>query len=246
MIENIDENIGRLLDKLDEWNLMDDTVIIFTSDNGMSEGNLRRPLGQTPDGQKLFPYNAKMRGLKNSPDEGGVRVPFFVRWDGHITPNRSIDRVAAHIDAFPTLAALAGAKLPEGQVEGRSLLPLIADEKAEWPDRYLFTHLGRWPVGADPDKFQWKNFAVRNYRFRLINNTELFDMEQDPSQTTNVIDQHPQVVKEMREAYDRWWKETRPLMVNEDAEQSNTRPFHVWFAAQQKSTGIPRWEPPKL
>jgi arylsulfatase len=220
-------------------------VIIFMSDNGMSETNLRKSIGQSPDGEKLYPFNAGMRGLKNTVDEGGVRVPFFIRWDGHFKP-RQIDAVCAHIDLFPTLAALAVAKLPEGQVEGHSMLPLIEDDGAAWPDRYLFTHIGRWPTGANPDDFQWKNFAVRSQRFRFTNNNALYDMESDPGQTKNVIDEHPDVATAMREAYDAWWRETRPLMVNEDAKLSPTRPFHEAYAAQQKATGIPLWQPPQL
>jgi arylsulfatase len=246
MIENIDDNVGRLLEKLAAWKLLDNTVIIFMSDNGMSGTNLRKAVGKTSDGESLLPFNAGMRGLKNSVDEGGVRVPFFVRWDGRIQPGRTIDRVCAHVDVFPTLAALAGAKLPEGQVEGRSVLPLIENEEADWPDRYVYTHIGRWPTGANPDDWQWKNFAVRNQRFRFTNNDALYDMEKDPGQTTNVIDAHPEVVEAMRAAYDEWWKAARPLMVNEDAKMSPTRPFHELFNAQQKSGGIPAWQPPEI
>jgi arylsulfatase len=225
---------------------MDNTVIIFMSDNGMTgTGGGGKAVGKTADGKKLLHYNAGMRGQKGTPDEGGVRVPFFVRWDGHFQP-RTIEHVAAHIDLFPTLADLAGAKLPAAQVEGRSLVPLLKDDDAAWPDRFLFTHTGRWPTGANPDDFQWKNFAVRNHRFRFVNNRELFDMLKDPGQTINVIDQHPETVKQMREAYDQWWKETRPLMVNEDAKPSPTRPFHQWFKQQQESGGIPTWRAPEL
>jgi len=248
MIENIDENVGRLLAKLDQWKLLDNTLVIFMSDNGMTgggSGRLGKPLGQTADGKKLYPYNANVKGLKGSADEGGVRVPFFVRWDGKLEPGREIDTLAAHIDLLPTLAELAGAKQPANQVEGRSLLPLIESPSAKWSDRFLFTHKGRWQTGADPDKFQWTNFAVRNQRFRLVGNA-LYDMQQDPQQKTNVIDKHPEVVEKMRAAYDRWWKATRPLMVNEDAPLSPTRPFHVRYAEQQKETGIPQWKPPQL
>jgi arylsulfatase len=227
MIENIDENVGRLMAKLDEWKLLDDTLVIFMSDNGTAGGGFGRfgkPLGRSADGKKLLPYNAGMKGLKNSVDEGGVRVPFFVRWDGRIEAGRDIDRLAAHIDLLPTLAALAGAKMPEEQVAGRSLLPLIENPKADWPDRYLFAHRGRWPTGAEPNDYQWKNFAVRNQRFRWVNGDALYDMQKDPGQTTNVIDQHPEVVAAMRKAYDQWWRATRPMMVNEGAPMSPTRP----------------------
>jgi arylsulfatase len=254
MIENIDENVGRLTAKLGEWNLLDETVIIFMSDNGMdgpgsgavgAKGK-GKPLGTAADGTTLAAFTAGMKGFKNTPDEGGVRVPFFVRWDGRIEPGRDLDRIAADIDIFPTLVSLAKGTLPENQVEGRDLLPLIQDPKREWPDRYLFAHIGRWPTGADPDKFQWQNFAVRNQRFRFVNNDALFDMESDPGQTKNVIADHPEVARQMRDAYDAWWKETRPLMVNEAAPLSKTRPFHELYRKQQQERGIPKWETPKL
>jgi arylsulfatase len=181
--------------------------------------------------------------LKGSVDEGGVRVPFFLRWDGRITPGRDIDQIVAHLDLLPTLAELAGAPTPPGQVEGRSLLPLIENADATWPDRYLFSHQGRWPTGAEPNDFQWKNFAVRNQRFRLVGKTQLYDMQRDPSQTTNVIQDHPQVADAMLAAYDAWWKETRPMMVNEDVPMSPTRPFHEAYRKQMESTGIPEWKP---
>ena len=248
MIENIDENIGRLMARLKEWDQLDNTVVIFMSDNGMTGGGSGRGVvGKSPDGSELKAFNAGMKGQKGSSDEGGVRVPFFVRWDGKLKPQRDINRIAAHIDVLPTLASLAGAKLPVGQVEGRSLLPLLVDPKADWKDRYLYTHKGRWETGANPDDSQWKNFAVRNQRFRFVNNTDLFDMEKDPGQKTNVIDQHPEIVASMRSAYDAWWKSTRPLMVNESAPMSPTRPFHVLYGEQIAGpNGIPNWKAPQL
>lgn len=249
MIENIDDNVGRLMEKLDEWDLYRNTVVIFMSDNGMTGGGSGRPgrvIGKTPDGQPLYPYNANMKGQKGSSDEGGCRVPFFVRWDGHVKPRHDVDRIAAHIDVFPTIAALAGASLPEGQVEGRDLLPLLEKPVTEWDDRYLFTHKGRWKTGANPDEFQWKGFAVRNQQYRFVDNNSLYDMQKDPSQTTNIIDDHPEIVKQMRAVYDSWWKETRPLMVNESAKMSPVRPFHVLFEKQMNSGGIPDWQPPEL
>lgn len=248
MIENIDNNVGRLMKHLEERDLFRNTVVIFMSDNGMTgggSGKLGTPLGQDSDGKDIMPYNSDMRGLKGSPDEGGVRVPFFVRWDGHWKPGRDIDRIAADIDVFPTITAIAGAELPAGQVEGRSLLPLLEDAQTSWTDRNLYTHVGRWATGKEPNDFQWKNFSVRNQRFRFVNNTELFDMEADPGQTKNVIEQHPDVVNEIRAAYDKWWKVTRPMMVNESAAMSPTRPFHELYNAQLADGGIPEWKPRK-
>jgi arylsulfatase A-like enzyme len=245
MVENIDENVGRLLDKLAAWKLLDNTVVIFMSD---SEGVGRGVMGHEPDGTPMQFYDAGIKGQKNTVEEGGVRVPFFVRWDGKLKPGRDVDRIAGAIDIMPTLAAIAGAELPRDQVEGRDLLPLLESDEAakNWEDRYFFTHQGRWPVGDDPDKWQWKNFAVRNQRFRFVNGTELFDMRADPGQTKNVIDAHPEVVKEMRTAYDAWWKATRPMMVNENVPMSKTRPYWEAFRAQEKAGGIARWKQPEI
>lgn len=249
MIENIDENMGRLSSKLDQWDMLENTLVIFMSDNGMTGGGSGRagePLGKMPDGTSMMLYNAGMKGQKGSSDEGGVRVPFFVRWDGKVKAGADVDRIAAHIDILPTLAALAGANPPSNQVEGRNLLPLIADPNSNWSDRYLFTHKARWPTGSEPTEHKMKDFAVRNDRFRFVNNVALYDMLNDPGQTNNVIEQHPDVIKEMKAAYDTFWTETRPLMVNEDAPMSPTRPFHVLYDKQYKSSGIPEWTKPSL
>jgi arylsulfatase A-like enzyme len=252
MIENIDENVGRLVQTLEGLNLLENTVVIFMSDNGMAgmPGKPKQPIGRDANGADLFVFNGDMKGFKGSVDEGGVRVPFFMRWDKKIPADAVRNEVATHLDVFPTLAALAGAELPTDQVEGRSLLPLLAQDSslanaAIWPDRLLFDHTGRWPTGSEPNNHQWRNFTVRNHRFRLVDGTQLFDMQTDPGQTTNCVDKYPDLVRSMREAYDEWWKQTRPMMVNESAPMSQTRPFHEAFYAQDRAEGIPLWKPNK-
>jgi arylsulfatase len=212
-----------------------------------------------------------MKGLKGSNDEGGARVPFFVRWTGKVEAGREIDRIAAHIDVLPTLAALAGAPLPEGQVEGRSLLPLLEGKTDRWEDRYLFNHVCRWPTGADPGDFRNVNFSVRNQKYRYVaaqggggatkgkgkdkgkkgapaapRGPELFDMETDPGQTTNVIDRHPEIAAQMKAAFDHYWTEAIPLMINEKAPMSPTKPYHEWYREQEAAGGIPEWVAPAL
>jgi len=244
MIENIDQNVGRLVDQLDAWGLLSHTVLVFMSDNGMTGGGAGHGvLGHAPDGTPLRFYNAGMKGLKGSPDEGGVRVPFLVRWDGRIRPGRDIDRLAAHLDILPTLAALAGAEWPKAQVEGRNLLPLVENPTADWPDRFLFTHVARWPKGDNPDDYQWRNFSVRNQRFRLVGQRALYDLDHDPGQKVNVIEQHPEVAERMKEAYQAWWQEIRPRLVNEAVPLAPTRPFHELYRQQLEATGIPEWKP---
>ena len=256
MIEHIDMNLGVMVQKLEAWDLMENTVLIFTSDNGMtvtgsgldrkSQGRPKKPLGKNKNGKPMFAYNAEMKGLKSSVDEGGLRVPFFVRWDGTLTPGRTIDTVANYMDLLPTFAELAGAELPKDQkVGGRSLVPLMFDKDAEWEDRYIFEHVTRWNHKVDPDTQKWKNYSVRNQRFRLVVD-QLFDMEKDPSQFKDVSKQHPEVVQEMKAAYETFWDEVRPLMINEDVPLAKSRPYHVRYNKQKAATGIPDWVEPKL
>ncbi|MBT3374281.1 MAG: arylsulfatase [Lentisphaerae bacterium] len=235
MIANIDENMGVLMQKLDAWELTDNTLLIFMTDNGSAKGSRI--------------YNAGMKGGKGSPHEGGSRVPLFMRWPGKLKPGLVVDRLARHIDLFPTLAGIAGAPIPEGlELDGRSLLPLIRDPQAPWTDRNLFFHTGRWKKkgapgrwgkgNTDPDQAKYKGFAVRNEKWRLVGNA-LYDIEQDPAQTKDVAQEHPKVASEMLKAFDTWWDEVRPLMVNEDAPLDTGKPFIEQFEKQRRATGIP-------
>jgi arylsulfatase len=226
MITNIDDNVGRLIAKLDEWGLTDKTLLIFMTDNGHSMRNL---------------YNAGMRAHKGTPYEGGTRVPAFFRWTGRTKAGVDIDRLTAHIDIFPTLAELCGGTMPKKvKLDGRSLAPLLKDPKAEWPDRYLFVHRGRWARGKIKDA-KYSNCAVRTQRFRLVNNEELYDIENDPGEKENVIDKYPDVVARMRKAYDQWWEQVLPAMVNEDVPYAKENPFKVLYLKQQVDKGIPAW-----
>lgn len=248
MIENIDENMGRLMAKLSEWKLEENTILIFMSDNGMTGGGsgpMNKPLGHNKDGKPMMFYNAGQKGLKGSNDEGGVRVPFFIRWKGTFPAGRDITNVTAHIDLFPTLTSLAGISGPEDQIAGRNMMPLLRDPKSAWPDRFLFTQRARWATGSEPNEHQWSQFSVRNHKYRLVED-QLFDMLKDPGQKTDIASQHPKVIKKMRAAYDQFWKEARPLMVNETAPMSPSQPFTINYKKQLEERGIPDWNPPTL
>ncbi|MDH7504472.1 MAG: hypothetical protein QHJ82_17410 [Verrucomicrobiota bacterium] len=124
---------------------------------------------------------------------------------------------SAHIDFFPTLAELAGASLrPEvqAQIEGRSLLALLTAENTSRPERMLVTHLGRWEYNQ-ATAAKHRQCAIRNSRFKLVNNSELCDLESDPAESRNVIERHPDVVTILRTAYDKWWQEILPCLENE-------------------------------
>jgi arylsulfatase A-like enzyme len=220
MIHNIDENVGKVLAKLDEWGIAKDTLVVFMNDNGGTAG------------VKVF--NAGMRGSKGSAWVGGTRASSFWRWPGTLKP-AEVKALAAHIDFFPTLAEIAGAKLSaevKQQVEGRSLVPLLENAGAPWADRYLFAHQGRWPKFSDPNEAKFKMTSVRNTRWAMVSedggrepNWQLFDLSVDYGQQKNVFAEHPAVVKELAAAFDKWWSECLPLMVNEKAVGPKLNPF---------------------
>ena len=220
MIHNIDENIGKVLAKLAEWGIERETLVIFMNDNGGTAG------------VKVF--NAGMRGSKCTAWIGGIRANSFWRWPGTLTP-AVVKSLAAHIDFFPTLAEIAEADLTPAlkpQLEGRSLTPLLENPEAPWPDRHLFTHVGRWPKFADPADSKFKAASVRNTRWAMVSENggseprwQLFDLANDYGQQNNVIQQHPDVAKELGSAFDQWWSESLPLMVNEKAVGPKTNPF---------------------
>lgn len=222
MVENIDTNFGKLLATLKEWGIEDNTLVIFfTGDNGGT------------DGMKIF--NGGLRGGKGSAYQGGTRATAFFRWPGGKIPaGVECDALSAHLDIFPTLAELTGAKLSDQvrqQVEGRSLLPLLTNPKTEWPDRTLVHHLGRWGKGKAADS-KYARCTIQNSRFTLVNNTELYDLKADPGETKNVIADHPEVVATLRAAYDKWWDEVQPLLVNEDAVGPNMNPMKELYWKQ--------------
>ena len=244
MIENIDDNVGKLLRALNEWGIEENTLVIFMTDNG---GTL---------GTSIF--NAGMRGMKVTPYQGGTRVPSFWRWPKGSRGGFEVDALTAHLDIFPTLAEIVGIPLVgplQKQVEGRSLVPLLKDPHAPWPDRTLVTHVGRWPRGQI-EAAKYQNCSIRDRRFTLVNNKELYDLQVDPGEKRNVIDTHPDEVVKLRAAYDRWWMETVPMLVNEDAIGPTLNPFKERYWKQfgggpdahlleQMNPDPARWTPSK-
>ncbi|TWT85123.1 Arylsulfatase [Planctomycetes bacterium CA13] len=242
MIENIDDNFGVLMEKLDEWKLWDDTLVIFMTDNGQAgrSGKL--------NGKRAPIFTAGFKTGKGSPYEGGTHVPAFWRWKGKLGEGIDIPSLTAHIDLYKTFCELTGVKIPDGiqEIDGRTLLPLLENPKSSWPDRNLFVHQGRWNKGDDPDQSKFKNCAVRTQRWRFVNNKELYDISVDPYEKTDVSSNHPEVVAEMRKAYDAWWAVTVPLMVNEDVPYASEHPQDVRYEKQLQDIGIPKWTAPRL
>lgn len=219
MITNIDDNIGKVLAQLKELDIENDTLVIFMSDNGGTHTRL---------------YSGGYRAGKGTMYSGGTHSPAFWRWPGKLTAGVDSSALTAHIDIFPTLAELAGVKLNadlQKQVEGRSLLPLLVDPKAEWADRTLVTHVGRWAKGQVAQS-KHKSSSIRDGRFRLVEDRELYDLHADKGETTNVIDKHPDEVAKLRAAYDQWWTDVQPLLVNEDAVGPQVNPYKELYWKQ--------------
>lgn len=243
MIENIDDNVGLLWAKLQAWDALANTLLIFMTDNGMSMRPIRHK------GKTVVPFNAGMKGRKNSPNEGGTHVPAFWYWKGVLGEGVDIDALTAHIDLYPTLGELAGASLPDSvqPLDGRSLLPVLEDPKTSWPDRELFVHCGRWKEG-ECDAAKYEKCAVRTERWRFVNNRELYDISVDPNETMDVSADHPEVVDRLRRSYDRWWASVLPLMVNEGLPRvpPEDQPLAIRYHKQLKEQGIPEWTPAKI
>ena len=214
MIANIDDNVGRLMAKLKEWGLEENTLVIIMNDNG-----------GFPPACEIF--NAGMSGHKNTAWEGGTRAASFWYWPAGVHPGIS-DALTAHIDVLPTLAELAGAKLDsklQQQVEGRSLVPLLENPQADWSDRYLFTHIGRWggdTPGLPPQEFGSgpAQCSMRSSQYSLVRGEgqwQLFDVKADIGQKHDIASRQPAVLEKMSSAYDAWWQRVLPHLENEEA-----------------------------
>ena len=194
MITNIDDNVGKTRKLLKELGIEDNTIFIFTTDNG------------TATGDKIF--NAGMKGKKGSEYDGGHRVPMFVHWPAAgLNQHRKVDTLSHAVDFVPTLLDVCDVS-NKGDVkfDGLSLKGLFdPDASIQWPDRYLVTDSQRV---VDPVK--WRKSAVMSQQYRLINGKELYDIKADPGQKTNIAEKKPTIVADMRGFYDKWWAELEP------------------------------------
>ncbi len=193
LCENIDWNVGRILGKLDDWNLGERTIVVYFSDNGPNS----------------WRWNGGMKGRKGSIDEGGVRVPFFIRWPGRIPSGKRISRIGGAIDLLSTLSDLAGVPIG-GQklLDGISLAPLLFGSEADWPDRMIFSA-------------QRTRASLRTQRYRLDDSGQLFDMKLDPGQRTDISGAKPQLAARLTKALVSWKREVLSQSLPDE------RPFPV-------------------
>lgn len=195
MVSNIDENMGKLMDTLRREGLWENTILIFTTDNGSVSQD----------------FNCGMKEQKGSYYDGGHRVPCFIHWPaGQLTGGRDIHELTCCQDVMPTLADLCGIKLPRtAQPDGVSIAGLLQERTDRLSDRMLVVQKSQ--TSEPPAK--WDS-AVLWGPWRLVNGTELYQIQNDPGQKRNIADQHPDTVKKMRAHYEQWWRDVSKLFNN--------------------------------
>ena len=191
MLRAVDRSVGRIMEKLEEEGLADNTIIVFSSDNG-GAGYIGIP-----------EVNAPYRGWKITLFEGGIRAPLFMKWPAAIQPGTVVNEPVAHIDMMPTLAAVAGAPLPAGvEIDGQNLLPLAT---------------GTGSISRPGDAIFWSSGYYRVVRaggWKLQvngrqNKSWLFDLNNDPTEQTNLAASEPEKLAELQALIDAHWKDAR-------------------------------------
>ncbi len=179
MLENQDDNVGRILRKLSELGLSENTIVLYFSDNGPNS----------------WRWNGGMKGRKGSTDEGGIRSILLARWPARIKPGTVVRDISGAIDLLPTLTSLAGVpRAGSKPLDGRDLSPLLLGQAASLPERMIFSH-------------QNGQVSVRTQRFRLDSRGALYDMVADPGQTTDVAAANQEVAAKLSGAAEAWRKE---------------------------------------
>ena len=179
MCENVDWNVGRILETLELLKIDKKTIIVYLSDNG-------------PNGHR---WNGGMKGIKGSTDEGGVRSPMIINWKSIIPAGKVVNKIAAAIDLLPTLKDLAGIETqPKNKLDGLSLKKLIFEKNNRWEDRYIYNY--------------WRGrLSIRSQDFRLDTKNNLYDMNKDPKQLKDISSKKIEVFEKMKMAKTKWENE---------------------------------------
>ena len=188
MCENIDWNVGRILKTLESLDIDKNTIIVFLSDNG-------------PNGHR---WNAEMKGIKGSTDEGGVRSPMIINWKSVIPKGKVVNKIAAGIDLLPTLKDLAGIKAkPKNKLDGLSLKKLIFEKNIKWDNRYIYNY--------------WRGrLSIRSQDYRLDNNNNLYDMNLDPNQLKDISLKSKEIFERMKKGKTKWKNEVLSHLKTKD------------------------------
>jgi arylsulfatase A-like enzyme len=203
MVETLDRNIGRIMEKLESLGLEENTIVIFTSDNGGLSTAEGSPTSNLP-----------LRAGKGWLYEGGIREPAIIKWPGKTLPGSVSNLPVTSTDYYPTILEMAGLSLmPEQHVDGKSLVPLIQNE-TKWPERPLFWHYPHYSnQGGKPGA------AVRLGPYKLIEffeegNFELYDLAADIGESKDLSDSMPEKAAELKKLLKEWQKEVDAGMMD--------------------------------
>lgn len=205
MITNIDQNIGRLFEKLNGLGIGDNTIVMYLNDNG-------------PNSMR---YVGDMRGMKTHVDDGGIRSPLIFHWPGKVAAGKASSGMCAHIDILPTILQACKISSPSHKIDGRSFLPLLTDEDAQWPQRDLVFQTHR---GNEPQRYH--HFALHNGPWKLVHPSgfgkelftgepklELYNLSTDPRQMRDLSQDEPEEFARLKASYNAWFDDvssTRP------------------------------------
>ena len=199
MVTNLDDNFGQLMAYLTANNLVENTIVIYTTDNGTAAGVRKdKATGES------FGYNAGLRGKKGSHYDGGHRVPFFIQYpNGKMQGGLQTDELVAHVDMLPTLANLCGLDFKaKKSLDGLNRLPQLKSAQTDTTRMLVIdTQRNQWPEKG-------RRACVMSKDWRLVNGKELYQTKIDPGQTKDVASAHPERVKAMQDFYDTWWAST--------------------------------------
>jgi arylsulfatase A-like enzyme len=206
MITNIDQNVGRLFQKLQALGILENTIVVYLNDNGPN----------------TMRYVGNMRGMKSNVDDGGIRSPLLFHWPAKVPAGNRSDALCAHIDLLPTILDACGVEVPSAhKLDGRSFLPLLTGSNSAWPQRQVVIQSHR---GNQPQRFH--HFAIHEDPWKLVHPSgfgkeqfkgkpklQLYNLNTDPRQQKNVVDEFPKIANRLRQAYEAWFTDvssTRP------------------------------------
>ena len=198
MIENIDQNIGKLFQHLKKIGAYENTLVLFLNDNG-------------PNGPRFV---GSHRGTKGTVNEGGIRSVLLAHWPAQLKAGTVNDRIAAHYDIFPTILAATGVKKPQAlKLDGVNVLPLLKNEAKNWPDRSLYL---QWHRGDQPTPHTNAAVVMQDYKMTFSKQGEpgkLFDLRNDQAERTDIARNKSTLANELTQKYDAWFADvssTRP------------------------------------
>ena len=218
VVEELDHETGRLLDKLDALGLRDNTLVIYTTDNGpWCQSKYYENKKGHPEGAIFWGDPGRLRAGKGSAYEAGSRVPCIVRWPGQVPAGRTSDALWATIDLLPTFTALSGTKPPTDRViDGIDQTALLSGQTEEGRETFIYDQVGDGDanMGVGIRKGKWKLLLPgrkpeQDHRFLMdfgTNGLELYDLDSDIGEKNNIADDHPEVVIELRETLDSFKK----------------------------------------